>query len=1254
MIISHKLSVQAATALLASFVLLLSFASVAQAIPRISVAPGLNGPVNAISEPDSNGTRYLGGAFTAFDAWGTGGGALVGASSGDVNTSFPKVNGGIFATVSDGSGGFYIGGDFDCIGPDIGGGCNGADDVVRNSAAHINADGSVDSSWNPNLNNAVRAIGVLGSTVYLGGNFTTAGGTTRNYAAAVDTAGALTSWNPDLNSGGRSTVNAIGVSGSTVYLGGYFTTAGGTARNSAAAVDTAGTLTSWNPDLNSVYGRSTVNAIGVSGSTVYLGGDFTTVRGTSRNNAAAVATDGTLTSWNPALNGPVSAIGVSGSTVYLGGQFTTVGGTARNYAAAVDTAGTLTSWNPDLNSGGRSTVSAIAVSGSNVYLGGSLTTVGGTTRNYAAAVDTAGTLTSWNPDMNGDVYAIAVSGSNVYLGGGFTTVGGTSRNNAAAVGTDGTLSSWNPDMNGGVYAIGVSGSNVYLGGWFTTVGGTSRRYAAAVATDGTLTSWNPNLDGGVRAIAVLGSNVYLGGWFSTVGGTSRNNAAAVATDGTLTSWNPNLNGGVTALAVLGSNVYLGGWFTTVGGIIRNLAAAVGTDGTLSTSWNPSLNGGVNAIAVSGSNVYLGGQFSTVGGTSRRYAAAVRTDGILTDWDPNLNNEVFAMTVSGSTVYLGGYLTTVGGTARNRAAAVGTNGILTDWNPNLNIGVRAMTVSGSTVYLGGAFTTVGGTTRNYAAAVSTDGVLLGGWLGTPLPPPVLFNLSVTKSGLGSGTITSSPAGIDCGADCSETVVDGTSVTLTATPTSGSSFSGWNGSGCSGTSTCIVTMSEARAITAEFAVVFDLTLSKSGTGAGTITSSPAGIDCGADCSETLVDGSSVTLTATPAAGSSFTGWTGAGCSGTLTCTVTMSEARSVTAQFTADLLLSVTKSGSGAGTVTSSPAGINCGATCSTTVASGTSVTLTATPATGSSFAGWNGSGCSGTSTCTVTMSEARSVTAQFTADLLLSVTKSGSGAGTVTSLPAGINCGSDCSETLEDGTSVTLTATSATGSTFTGWSGAGCSGTSACTVVMSAARAVNAEFAVVPPPSPGGGSSDDAPTPPAGRIGVSINSGARYTNDPEVRVAIVWPFGERSVVVSNDGGFLLPGIFPVAPTIAWRLDSSGPERLPKTVYVRFGDSAQNFQDDIILDETAPTISVAKLLATVATSARVARRARAYTVKVKARDATSGVGKAQVASKKASPLPAQKYSTKLRVKAKSKPSWIRVQDKAGNWSRWKKLR
>jgi hypothetical protein len=191
-----------ALALLAGLAFMLLLASGARATDRISITQGPNSIVRTISEPDTNGTRYLGGGFTAFDPWDTGSGALVGMTSGAVAPAFPKVGGGnVNAAAPDGSGGFYIGGSFTSV-----------DGTARSRAAHINADGSLDAAWNPSLDSTVYAIVVSGSTVYLGGAFVTVGGTTRPRAAAVGTDGTLTDWNPSVN----GQVNAIAISGSNV------------------------------------------------------------------------------------------------------------------------------------------------------------------------------------------------------------------------------------------------------------------------------------------------------------------------------------------------------------------------------------------------------------------------------------------------------------------------------------------------------------------------------------------------------------------------------------------------------------------------------------------------------------------------------------------------------------------------------------------------------------------------------------------------------------------------------------------------------------------------------------------------------------------------------------------------------------------------------------------------------------------------------------------------------------------------------
>jgi len=280
---------------------------------------------------------------------------------------------------------------------------------------------------------------------------------------------------------------------------------------------------------------------------------------------------------------------------------------------------------------------------------------------------------------------------------------------------------------------------------------------------------------------------------------------------------------------------------------------------------------------------------------------------------------------------------------------------------------------------------GGTTQRYfeAFAKKSDGTQLdfdptnpddSGWLDAQMPFAPPPTLTVNKTGAGTGTVTSDPLGINCGSICNASYNHGTSVTSTATADPGSTFAGWSGEGCTGTGTCTVTMDVSKSVTATFTTnQYALTVNKSGTGTGTVTSDPPGINCGSDCSEIYNPGINVTLTATADPGSTFAGWSGGGCTGTGTCTVTMDDAKNVYVQF--DIItLTVTKSGTG--TVTSTPLGIDCGSDCTENYNYNTSVTLTATPDSGYYFVGWTGD-CTGTAMdCTVVMDRAKSVNAQF--------------------------------------------------------------------------------------------------------------------------------------------------------------------------------------------------------------------------------------------------------------------------------------
>ncbi|MDQ2810068.1 MAG: S-layer homology domain-containing protein, partial [Chloroflexota bacterium] len=205
-------------------------------------------------------------------------------------------------------------------------------------------------------------------------------------------------------------VYALAVSGSTLYVGGHFSTAGGVAANHVAA---------WNGSTWAALGAGTDNdvlALAVSGTTLYAGGEFTTAGGAPANHVAA---------WNGSAwaalgagtDNVVLALAVSGSTLYAGGHFYWAGGVATNNIAA---------WNGSawaaLGAGTDADVTALTVSGDTLYVGGHFTTAGGSPANHIAAW-TGSAWAALGSGTDKDVYALAVSSTTLYAGGDFTTAG---------------------------------------------------------------------------------------------------------------------------------------------------------------------------------------------------------------------------------------------------------------------------------------------------------------------------------------------------------------------------------------------------------------------------------------------------------------------------------------------------------------------------------------------------------------------------------------------------------------------------------------------------------------------------------------------------------------------------------------------------------------------------------------------------------------------------------------------------------------
>ncbi len=382
------------------------------------------------------------------------------------------------------------------------------------------------------LTESVKAIAVIGNNVFVAGSFVN--------AAGIATADYIARWNGNswsalgTNGGGNgalnSQVNAMAVIGNDLYVGGTFV--------DAAGIATADYIAKWNGSTWSSVGSNgsgngalnfSVNALDVSGSNLYVGGQFT--------NAGNVATADYFARWNGSAwsgvgslagNGPVANtvwdMEVEGSSLYVVGAFSNVGG--------VDTADVVARWNGSTWSGVGSDGSghgilgspfsnvgyAIAVDGSNVYVGGNFVNIGGD--------PIADYLVGWNGSTwsrvgsNGAaqalstiVYALTFADGLLYAGGHFTGAGGDTTADylgvwngstwaglgSNAAGTDGALSA-------GVYAITADGPHIYAGGNFANAAGVAT--ADRVARFGPVMAYQP--DGRIKkgTGSLVGNNIY--------------------------------------------------------------------------------------------------------------------------------------------------------------------------------------------------------------------------------------------------------------------------------------------------------------------------------------------------------------------------------------------------------------------------------------------------------------------------------------------------------------------------------------------------------------------------------------------------------------------------------------------------------------------------------------------------------------------------------------------------------------------------
>jgi uncharacterized delta-60 repeat protein len=760
--------------------------------------PGANDIVYAVAvQPD--GKILVGGRFTMIGGGGTGSVSRNRLArlnvDGSVDTIFnPGANGDVLALAVQPDGKILVGGLFTGLG-------GGTGTITRNRIGRLNANGTVDTTFNPGANGPVEAIAVqIDGKILVGGNFAGLGGGTGMMPRAnlgrlnADASGTVDAgFNPGANSVVRSV--AVQLDGKIVVAGEFGMLGGGgsgtTPRNFVGRLTADGTLdASFNPGANNVVFAMVVQPNGG----IVLGGSFTALGGgtgtTARNRIGRLTFSGGVdASFNPGANSTVYALSLqSDGKILVGGAFTGLGGgtgtTPKDFIGRLnaDPAGTVDS---SFSSGADGQVQAIAVqSDRKIVVGGAFTQlysqIGLLPRSRIGRVYVDGSIdTAFDLGLDNFVWTTAVQADGkILIGGDFTSVGGAARSHIARVNPDGSVdSSFDPGADGEVLALVVQPDRkILVGGRFAHLGGgagtTPRSFIGRLNPDGTIDAdFDPGASDAVYSLALQpDGKILAAGLFERIGGggmglNTRRGVARLESDGTLDgSFDAGATDFVATVAVQpDGKILVGGFFTMLRGVTRQRIGRLNADSSLDGAFDPGANGLVKALALRpNGKIVVGGRFTMLGGGgtgthARSYVGQLNADGTIDDGfqvGAALDVNTIAVQTDGAIVVGGDFYTlsdvATGVHMRNfigRFTAAGS--VDESFDPGANNIVKSLAMEqDGKILVGGFFTTLGG-----GGVGTTVRVALGRVTNTDAAPQQLavtslwHGLSWTRSGVG---------------------------------------------------------------------------------------------------------------------------------------------------------------------------------------------------------------------------------------------------------------------------------------------------------------------------------------------------------------------------------------------------------------------------------------------------------------------------------------------------------------------------
>ena len=649
--------------------------------------------------------------------------------------------------------------------------------IDKTTAAEVDTNGTGFSTTSAfGSTGQINCMVLDNNNLYAGGQFTAYKGVARQFIVKIDKTTAI---EVDTNGTGFSTTSGFSsyvysmvLDGNSLYVGGNFNTYKGNTRQRIVKIDktTAAEVDASSSGFSTTSGFSNaVRTISSYNDKVYLGGDFSNYKNDSSFtgiwNLLKISKKGSIiNTFNSNIAGnngvsagfPVYSLALDGNNLYVGGSFTTYKGNSRSRiikidkttAAEVDADGTGFS----TANGFDSDVKLMTIDGNAIYVAGSFSNYKGTSQNFLAKIDknTSLLLTSLPEDIifnknypNGYINSLAIDSNSVYLGGGFTSI----TNNLTSKSSRGSLidkndaslvSSVNRSyFNGAVYCSVVDGDYIYVGGAFTTYNDTSaNRIAKIYIPTGQLdTTFSPGtgFNSYVSSMILDGNNLYVGGNFTTykanvrqyIAKIDKTTAAEVDANGTGFSTASGFNNEVSSMAIDGNNLYVGGFFTFYKSLTRQrivkidktTAAEVDTNNT-GFSTTSGFNGTVKSISIVDEKLYIAGSFTsykTTTNLSGFYKINLSLKNISL-----FDNSVSCSIVDGDYIYVGGSFSTYNNITANQIAKIyiPTGQLDTTFNTGsgFNSGITSMILDGNNLYVGGNFTTYKGLTRQFIVKI----------------------------------------------------------------------------------------------------------------------------------------------------------------------------------------------------------------------------------------------------------------------------------------------------------------------------------------------------------------------------------------------------------------------------------------------------------------------------------------------------------------------------------------------------------